>query len=128
MVDPLIKTLKDFNPDLAGRIKYKYDKYQFDRDTRDLDIKHDYEMAWYLKKIKDDPEHKADWQEEYNQKTDKLVAQINNRKAAMLKVKKGQRVNYYGKPAVVADFSHRGFPVLKTQSGEVKALWEEIGA
>ncbi len=126
MVDPLVKIMKEVNPDLAGRMTYKYQNYHFDRDTRELDIKHDYEMAWYMRKIKGDPEHKADWQKEYNQKTDNLIKQINGRKAAMMKVKPGRQVKYYGKPAIVSSFSRRGFPVVRTEKGDRTALWEEI--
>lgn len=126
MVKPLVDLMKKTNPELADRLAHKYESYRFDRDTLELDVKHDYEMAWYMKKMKAEPENAQDWQKEYNQKTDSMVRQINNRKMAMLKVKKGQQVSYYGKPAVVSDFSRRGFPVVKTESGEVKALWEEI--
>jgi len=126
MVDPLVEAMQEINPDLAARLKHKYDNYQFDRDTRELDIKHDYEMAWYMKKMQTEPEYKKEWQEEYNQKTDNMVRQINNRKLAMLKIKKGQQVTYNGQLAVVADFSRRGFPVIRTPEGDVKALWEEV--
>lgn len=126
MVDPLMKIMKEVNPELAGRMSYKYQNYRFDRDTRELDIKHDYEMAWYMKKIKADPENTADWQKEFNQKTDNLIRQINNRKASMMKVKPGKQVKYYGKPAIVSSFSRRGYPVVRTEKGNKTALWEEI--
>lgn len=126
LVEPLLEAVSQVNPELAGRMQHKYDNYRFDRDTRELDIKSDYEMAWYMKKMAAEPDHKAEWQAEYNQKTDTMIRKINNRKAAMLKAKKGMQVTYYGKPAVLADFSRRGFPVLRTQEGDVKAFWEEL--
>ena len=125
-VDPLVKTMKGINPELANRLSYKYQNYPFDRDTKELDIKADFDMAWYMRKMRAEPEYHAEWQQEYNQKTDRMVKQINNRKAAMLRAKVGMQVNYYGKPSSLVKITPRGFPVVKTAEGEKTAMWEEL--
>lgn len=126
MIDPLVKRVQEVNPELAGRMNYKYSNYRYDRDTKELDIQHDYDMAWYMRKMRADPANREAYQKEYEQKTDKTVRQINNRKASMSKVKKGQQVTYYGRPATVQDFSRRGYPVIQTERGTTTAFWEEI--
>lgn len=126
MVEPLLKLLNDVDENLASRMTYKYQNYKFDRDTRELDIASDYDIAWYMKKIKADPENKSAWMAEYRQKTDKTVRKLNIRKAAMLKIKKEQQVSYYGKQAIITGFTRRGFPIVSTASGSYTALWEEL--
>lgn len=126
MVEPLLKLLKNVDENLASRMTYKYQNYKFDRDTRELDIASDYDIAWYMKKIKADPENKPAWMAEYRQKTDKIVRKLNVRKAAMLKIKKEQQVSYYGKQAIITGFTRRGFPIVSTASGSYTALWEEL--
>ena len=126
MIQPLVKILSGLDPDMARRMQFKYENYGFDRDTKEKDIEVDYAAAWYMRKIKQDPLHREEYQEEYNKKTDKIVRQINNRKAAMLKIKKGQRVLFNGQPAVLADFTERGYPIVRTADGDKKAFWEEL--
>jgi hypothetical protein len=126
MVEPLVKTFSAINPDLSKRMKYKYEQYRFDRETKELDLKVDMDIAWYMKKIKAEPEYKKEWQEEFDQKVGRIVSQINNRKMAMAKIQKGSQVKFRGQYAVVADFDERRFPIVRTQDGEHKAFWEEI--
>lgn len=128
LVKPLIDKVKEVNPDLADKFAFKYSNYPFDRDTKELDVKVDYETAWYLRKIKEKPEYADEWQSEYNEKVDRLVRQLNNRKKAMLKVKPGDKVTYRGKEAFVTAFSKRGFPIVDAGGKEVKAFWEEVAS
>lgn len=126
MVEPLVKTFSAINPDLSKRMKVKYEQYRFDRETKELDLKVDMDIAWYMKKIKAEPERRKEWQEEFDQKVGRVVSQINNRKMAMAKIQKGARVKFNGQDAVVADFDARRFPIVRTKEGEHKAFWEEI--
>lgn len=126
VIKPLIDKVKEYEPDLAPKFAFKYQNYPFDRDTKDLDVKADLETVWYMKKMKENPDYREEYQDEYNEKVSKLVKQINNRKKAMLKKKPGDVVSYHGKDAVLTAFSKRGFPVLDQGGKEIKAFWEEI--
>lgn len=126
VVKPLIEKVKELDPELGPKFEYKYSNYPFDRDTKELDVKADLETVWYMKKMKENPDYREEYQDEYNEKVSKLVKQINNRKKAMLKKKPGDIVKYHGKDAVITSLSKRGFPVLDQGGKEIKAFWEEI--
>ena len=128
VVKPLVEKVKALDPELAPKFEYKYQNYPFDRDTKELDVKADLETVWYMKKMKENPDYREEYQDEYNEKVSKLVKQINNRKKAMLKKKPGDIVKYQGKDAVLTAFSKRGFPVLDQGGKEIKAFWEEIAS
>lgn len=125
-IKPLVGHVATYDPALAKRIEAKYKNYQFDRDTKEKDIEVDYQTAWYLKMMKDHPQNAADYQREYHEKTDKAVAMLNNRKTAMLRLKKGSRVRVGQHEGVVDGFSRRGFPVVRTGSTAQPHFYEEL--
>lgn len=126
VVKPLIDKVRELDPELATKFEYKYQNYPWDRDTKELDVKADLDTVWYLKKFKDNPDYREEWQEEYNEKMDRTIKQINNRKKAMLKKKPGDVVKYRGKDAVITEFSKRGFPILDIGGKKEHAFWEEV--
>jgi hypothetical protein len=128
VIKPLIDKIKDIDPELAPKFEHKYASYPFDRDTKELDVKIDLDTLWYMKKMKENPDDREEYQDEYNEKVTKLVKQVNNRKKAMLKVKPGDTVKYHGRDAIVAEFSKRGFPVLDVGGKKENAFWEEIAS
>jgi len=125
-IKPLIGHVETYDPELAKRIEAKYKNYQFDRDTKEEDIEVDYQTAWYLKKMKDNPQDSVDYQREYHEKTDKAVVTLNNRKTAMLKLKKGSRVRVGQRNGVVEGFSRRGFPLVRTGNTVQPVFYEEL--
>lgn len=48
-VKPLVEKFRQYNPKLAERMAEKYKVYQWDRETRDLDLKLDFETLDYAK-------------------------------------------------------------------------------
>ena len=110
LVKPLISKFAQYDKELAKRMEEKYKVYQWDRDTRDMDIKMDYETLDYLKKAKNEPDYAKEWQEEYNEKTDRTAKILNNRKLAMARLKLGSPVTWNGRNGKITGFSRRGFP------------------
>ena len=110
LIKPLISKFAQYDKELAKRMEEKYKVYQWDRDTRDMDIKMDYETLDYLKKAKNDPDYAKEWQEEYNEKTDRTAKILNNRKLAMARLKLGSPVTWNGRSGKITGFSRRGFP------------------
>ena len=110
LIKPLISKFAQYDKELAKRMEEKHKVYQWDRDTRDMDIKMDYETLDYLKKAKNDPDYAKEWQEEYNEKTDRTAKILNNRKLAMARLKLGSPVTWNGRSGKITGFSRRGFP------------------
>ena len=109
-IKPLIDKFRQYDKQLAERLTEKYKVYQWDRDTKDLDIKLDFDTLDYMRKAKNDPANAKEWQQEYNEKTDRTCKMLNNRKLAMARLKVGSIVNYNGKKGKITGFSKRGFP------------------
>ena len=110
LVKPLITKFNEFNPELAKRMSEKYKGYQWDRETRDLDIKLDYDVLTFMRDAKRNPKYKDEYQKEFNEKTDRTCKMLNNRKLAMARLKIGSKVNFGGKQGKITGFSRRGFP------------------
>lgn len=110
LIKPLIEKFAQYDKNLAKRMEEKYKVYQWDRDTKEMDIKMDYETLDYLKKAKNEPDYAKEWQEEYNEKTDRTAKILNNRKLAMARLKIGSPVVWNGKNGKITGFSRRGFP------------------
>lgn len=137
-IKPLIMKFSEYNPALAKRMEEKYKGYQWDRETRDLDIKLDYETLDYMRRAKNEPDYAKEWQEEYNEKTDRTCKMLNNRKLAMARLKVGSKVSYNGKPGKITGFSKRGYPnvdfngVVRTcfveEIADIEALEKKLNA
>ena len=127
-IKPLIEVVSKLDAGLAKKLAAKYRDYHFDQDTQELDLKLDFETAKYMHKLKKEPKYANDYQAEFNQKTDKLAKQINNRKRKMLKVKQGAEVKVEGKKAVIVEFSKRGYPKVKIGKAEKYVFFEELAA
>ncbi len=127
-IKPLIEIVSKLDAGLAKKLATKYRNYRFDQDTQELDLKMDFETAKYMRKLKAEPKHADDYQAEYNQKTDKLAKQINNRKLKMLKVKLGNKVKVNGKEATIVGFSKRGYPKVRIGKAEQYVFFEELAA
>lgn len=129
-IKPLIREMEKVNeiiPGLSKRINQKYGEYNWDRETRDLDIQLDFDTLEYMKKVKQDPENKEYYYETYLEKTDKAVKKLNNRKAAMARIKKNSKVKFKGQNAKVTGFSERGFPIIQLPDGKTqKCFVDEI--
>jgi bisphosphoglycerate-independent phosphoglycerate mutase (AlkP superfamily) len=111
---------------LAKRISAKYKNYQWDRDTKEIDIEMDYEAAWYLQLIRKHPDMMEQYQDEYNTKTDKSVKMLNRRKRAMAKIEKGSEVKLInGEAGEVAGFTRRGFPIVQIGNDKRPIFYEE---
>ena len=67
-IKPLISKFNTYDPALAKRIELKYSNYIFDRDTKEKDIEADFQTAWFLQKMKNNPGEARELQEEYNEK------------------------------------------------------------
>lgn len=124
-IKPLISKFNTYDPALAKRIELKYSNYIFDRDTKEKDIEADFQTAWFLQKMKNNPGEARELQEEYNEKTDKMVKIISNRKNKMLKIKKGFEVMYGETKGKVSGFSKRGFPIVLLVNGESRPFLHE---
>jgi hypothetical protein len=125
-IKPLIEKINEFDTVLANRIQAKYKNYQWDRDTKEIDIEMDYETAWYLQLIRKHPDKAEEYQKEYYQKTDRNIQMINNRKRAMAKIGKGSHVRLIDKQeGVVAGFTRRGFPIVQTGKEKRPIFYEE---
>lgn len=109
-IKPLIQKFWQYDKNLAKRMEEKYKGYQWDRETRDLDIKLDYETLDYMRKSKNEPNFAKEWQDEYNEKTDRTAKMLNNRKLSMARLRVGSKVTYNGHSGKIAGFSRRGFP------------------
>lgn len=125
-IKPLVGHVSAYDPELARRIESKYKNYQFDRDTKEKDIEVDYQTAWYLKMMKNHPEKADEYKDEYHEKTDKIVAMLNKRKTAMLKLKPGSKVRVGKQVGIVAGFSKRGFPVVHAAGTSRPMFYEEL--
>ena len=126
LVKPLISKFAQYDKELAKRMEEKYKVYQWDRDTRDMDIKMDYETLDYLKKAKNEPDYAKKWQEEYNEKTDRTTKILNNRKLAMARLKLGSPVTWNGRSGKITGFSRRGFPNVDFDGTVRTCFVEEI--
>ena len=124
MIKPLITKFNEFNPALAKRMEEKYKGYQWDRETRDLDLKLDFDTLDYMRKANNEPDFAEEWQEEYNEKTDRMCKMLNNRKLAMARLKVGSKVTYNGHSGKITGFSRRGFPNVDF-GGTVKTCFVE---
>lgn len=109
-IKPLVEKFKQYNPKLAERMAEKYKVYQWDRETRDLDLKLDFETLDYMRKAKNEPDYAKEYQEEYNEKTDRTAKMLNNRKLAMARLKVGSPVKWNGHSGKITGFSRRGYP------------------
>lgn len=109
-IKPLVEKFKQYNPKLAERMAEKYKVYQWDRETRDLDLKLDFETLDYMRKAKNEPDYAKEYQEEYNEKTDWTAKMLNNRKLAMARLKVGSSVKWNGHSGKITGFSRRGYP------------------
>lgn len=125
-IKPLVSKLQKLDSALSDRMEKKYREYPWDRDTRDLDLKLDEDTAYYLGRCKKHPEYMADWQEEYNEQTDRVAKMLNSRKLAMARLKKGSTVNLAGKPGKIVDFSRRGYPIVESEGEQKTCFVEEI--
>ena len=123
-IKPLIMKFNEFNPALAKRMEEKYKAYQWDRETRDLDLKLDFDTLDYMRKAKNEPDFAKEWQEEYNEKTDRTCKMLNHRKLAMARLRVGSRVTYNGHSGKITGFSRRGFPNVDF-GGTVKTCFVE---
>lgn len=126
LIKPFLEHVQQIDPNLASRFHQKYSNYKLDQDTKELDLKVDYETIWYMKKIKDDPENFDEYREDYEKATDKMNQQINNRKKGALKLKKGSKVSTPKGEGIVQGFSRRGFPVVKVGNSTEKFFFEEL--
>jgi hypothetical protein len=125
-IKPLIEKFAAFDEVLAKRISAKYKNYQWDRDTKEIDIEMDYEAAWYLQLIRKHPDMMEQYQDEYNTKTDKSVKMLNRRKRAMAKIEKGSEVKLInGEAGEVAGFTRRGFPIVQIGNDKRPIFYEE---
>lgn len=127
-VKPLIEHVKTVDPQLASRLQTKYAKYPFNRDIKEADIELDYQVAWYLRKMKATPNGKAEWEQEFHEKNDPATRGMNRKKATMLKLKKGVTVRAFGQDSKVEGFSPRGFPILSIGGKKRTVLYEELEA
>jgi hypothetical protein len=125
-IKPLVSKVAAYDPELAKRLEAKYKNYHFDRDTKEKDIEVDFQTAWCLKRMADRPEEAKDFLEEYHAKTDKMVALLNNRKNAMLKIKKGTPVRVGHEKGIVDGFSKRGFPMVRVGTTSRPLFHEEL--
>jgi hypothetical protein len=123
LVDPLIENLRKLDPELGARVAEKYQDYPFDQDTKELDLTFDYATAYYLRKMKADPEHAKEWRAEYDGKVDRPVRALNRKKRSALALKEGDVVVVNGERTKISGWSKRGFPVV----GGKAVFFEEIG-
>lgn len=123
-IKPLIEKFRQYDKNLANRMAEKYKVYQWDRDTRDLDIKLDFDTLDYMRKAKNDPANAKEWQDEYNERTDRTCKMLNNRKLAMARLKIGSEVSMNGKKGKITGFSKRGFPNVDF-GGKVRTCFVE---
>lgn len=129
-IKPLVREMekveKNF-PGLSKRINQKYASYTWDRDTRDLDIELDFDTLEFLKKSTSDPENKDYYQQEFNEKTQRLCKKLNNRKREMARLKVNSPVTFKGEAAKIVSFNDRGYPVIQLKSGKkVRCFVDEI--
>jgi len=128
-IKPLIDHVAQSDPHLAKRLEHKYANYRFDRETKESDIELDYEVAWYLTKMKNRPHERAELEAEFHEKNDSATRSINKRKATMLHWKKGSRVKAWGAQTTIIGFSPRGYPIVDMGGGKKRtAMFEELEA
>jgi hypothetical protein len=130
-VTPLVSHYEKINPELAKRIKNKYEEYVFDQDTKELDLDVDYETAKHMKLIKDAPEYAKEYQKQYIESTDGTKKLINNRKkqmaSKMISLTKGAELPLTGgRTGKMDGFTPNGFPIVKIGNNTQKIFWEEI--
>jgi len=122
-IKPLVREMDKLNkqfPGLANRIEQKYANYSWDRDTRDLDIELDFDTLEFMKKSTSDPENRDYYQQEFDEKTQRLCKKLNNRKKEMARLKVNSPVTFRGEKAKLLSFNDRGYPVIQLQNGEKK--------
>lgn len=125
-VKPLVEKFNQYDKNLAKRMEEKYKVYQWDRETRDLDIKLDYETLDYMRKAKNEPDFAKEYQDEYNERTDRTCKMLNNRKLAMARLKVGSPVKWNGRSGKITGFSRRGFPNVDFNGVTRTCFVEEI--
>lgn len=125
-IRPLVAKMGELDAALSERMRRKYDEYPWDRDTRDLDLKVDEDTAFYMARSRRHPEYAAEWQEEFNEQTDRVARMLNSRKLAMSRLKKGSPVTYRGEAGKIVDFSRRGYPVVEAGGKRTTCFVEEI--
>ena len=138
LIKPLVNKFNEVDPAHSKRFEAKYKDYPWDRETRELDIKLDYDVLDFMRKSKKSPEHQAELQQEFNEKTDRICKMLNNRKLAMARLKVGSKVSYNGKPGKITGFSKRGYPnvdfngVVRTcfveEIADIEALEKKLNA
>lgn len=125
-VKPLISKIAAVDPLLAKRIVKKYENYSFGRETRDLDIDIDFELAYSIQMMKNHPDMADLYKEEFIAVTQKKIKMLNNRKMAMARLKKGSEVVYQGKPTKIVSINDRGFPIIEVDGEKRKVFVDEI--
>ncbi len=131
VVNPLLDVMEKIDPPIAKRLKWKYDNYIFDHDTKELDLDVDYETAKYLKLKKDAPDYADQHRKEYDSNTLAMKKMINNRKrhmaGKMVNLKKGSELELTGgRKAVLEGFNDNGFPLVKIGGKTDSIFFEEI--
>jgi hypothetical protein len=127
-VKPLLQASEGVDKALSARLAQKYKDYIFDQDTLELDLKMDYDSLYYMGKFKatKDPKERESYRSEYYEKTDKVAQQINNRKRAMLKAKKGMEIETPNGKGKIKGFTKRGFPIVDIGGKTSKWFWDEL--
>lgn len=125
-IKPLIQKFGEIDQELGERIKNKYDRYIWDRDTKEEEIKLDYETIRYMQKKKNDPDNAEEYEKEFHEKTDRQAKILNNRKMKMLKMRLGFIVSISGNQGRISGFSRRGYPIIDINGKKKKVFYEEI--
>lgn len=125
-IKPLLVKFEETNPALAKRIAEKYTDYKWGRETREIDIKLDYETTWFYKMAKNHPDQKDLYYKDFLESTQKMARQLNNRKLAMARLKVGSKVKYNGQETKIKALSDRGYPVITVDGEEKKVMVDEI--
>jgi hypothetical protein len=125
-IKPLLEIMRGVDAGLADKMEAKYADYGFDQDTKELDLKIDYDTLYYMMKIQSEPGNAKAYQKEYDEKTTQLTQQLNNRKRAMIRIKRGSSVTVDGERGTVTGFTAKGYPEVKIGEETRPVLYSEI--